>query len=53
MRMGVMDNSIMQYMSKFFLSGITAIVNEWVNGDCKDDILFIVEIITMCIKTAS
>lgn len=51
-RMGVMDNSIMQYMSKFFLSGITAIVNEWVNNDCKDDILFIVEIITMCIKAA-
>ena len=52
MRMGVMDNSIMQYMSKFFLSGITAIVNEWVNNDCKDDILFIVEIITACIKAA-
>lgn len=51
-RMGVMDNSLMQYMSKFFLSGITAIVNEWVNGDCKDDILFIVEIITACIKAA-
>lgn len=52
MKMGVVDNVIMDYMSRFFLSGITAVVNEWVNGDCKDDILFIVEIITMCVKNA-
>lgn len=50
-RFGVHDQSIMRYMSKFYLSGTTAIVNEWVNNDCKDDLLFIVEMITMCIRT--
>ncbi len=48
-RMGINDNSIMNYMSKFYLTGITAIVNEWINNDCQDDLLFIVEIIIACI----
>lgn len=50
-RMGVSDEKIMQYMSKFFLSGITAVVNEWINCDCSDEIPFIVNIIIDCVKT--
>ena len=48
-KMNVTNNLIMNYMSKFYLSGITAIVNEWINRDCQDDILFVVEIIITCI----
>ncbi len=48
-RMGVDNDLIMNYMSKFYLSGITAIVNEWINRDCQDDMLFVVEIIIACI----
>lgn len=47
---GVTDKTVVQYMSKFFLSGVTAITTEWVNRDCVDDILVICEIITICIR---
>ncbi len=48
-RMGVTNDLIMNYMSKFYLTGITSIVDEWINRDCQDDMLFIVEIIIACI----
>ena len=48
-KMGVENDLIMNYMSKFYLSGVTAIVNEWINRDCQDDVLFVVEIIIACI----
>lgn len=47
---GVTNKTIVTYMSKYFLSGITAITTEWVNRDCVDDILFICEIITICVR---
>lgn len=47
--MGVENDLIMNYMSKFYLSGIVAIVNEWINRDCQDDMLFVVEVIIACI----
>ena len=47
---GVTDKTVVTYMSKYFLSGVTAITTEWVNRDCVDDILFICEIITICIR---
>lgn len=50
-RMGVTDETIMHYMSKFFLSGITAVVNEWISRDCSDKVSFIVEVIIGCVKT--
>lgn len=37
------------YMMKFYLSGVTAIVMEWVNNGCKDDINDIIKVITECI----
>lgn len=37
-------------MQKYFLKGITAIIDEWVHNDCEDDILFICEIITFCVR---
>ena len=47
---GVTNKTVVQYMSKYFLSGVTAITTEWVNRDCVDDILFICEIITICVR---
>lgn len=47
---GISDKTIVNYMSKFYLQGITSIVLEWVNRDCVDDEYFICEIITMCVR---
>ena len=47
---GVTDKIVIQYMSKYFLNGITAITNEWVNRDCEDNILLICEIINICVR---
>ena len=37
------------YVMKFYLSGITAVVVEWVDNGCSDDIKDVVKIITDCI----
>lgn len=37
------------YVIKFYLSGITAIVMEWLNGGCCDNLDYIIEIITDCV----
>ena len=50
---GVTDKKLIHYMQKYFLKGIDAIINEWVRNDCEDDILFICEIITYCVRPMS
>ena len=47
---GIYDESIIYYMSKYYLAGLNAIVSEWVKNNCKDDILFIVEVISFCVR---
>ena len=47
---GVTDKKLIYYMQKYFLKGIDAIINEWVRNDCEDDVLFICEIITYCVR---
>lgn len=37
------------YVMKFYLSGIFAIVTEWLDKDCADDITDIIEIIMDCV----
>ena len=37
------------YMMKFYLSGIFAIVMEWLSGGCKDDITAVIGIIEDCV----
>ena len=37
------------YVMKFYLTGIFAIVMEWLEKDCADDLEFIVKIITDCV----
>ena len=50
---GVTDKKLITYMQKYFLKGVDAIINEWVRNDCEDDILFICEIITYCVRPAA
>ena len=50
---GVRDKKLIYYMQKYFLKGIDAIINEWVRGDCEDDILFICEIIIYCVRPSA
>ncbi len=47
---GVTDKKLITFMQKYFLKGIEAIINEWVLNDCEDDILFICEVITFCVR---
>ena len=47
---GIKDKNVVVYMSKYFLSGISAIITEWVNKGCEDDVTFICEIITICVR---
>jgi AcrR family transcriptional regulator len=37
------------YMMKFYLTGVFAIVMEWLNRNCSDDIKVVVKIITDCV----
>ena len=37
------------YIMKFYLSGIFAIVMEWIEGDCADNIDFVVKVIIDCV----
>lgn len=47
---GISDRTIVGYMSKFYLQGITAIVQEWIHRDCLDDEYFICEMIILCVR---
>ena len=38
------------YIMKFYISGIHAIIIEWIKNDCKDDINFIANLIKKCIS---
>ncbi len=47
---GVTDRRVVEYMSRYFMSGVTAITMEWVRRGCEDDILFICEVISICVR---
>lgn len=38
------------YISAYYLNGISAIINEWILNDCKDDVNYICDIIIECIR---
>ncbi len=44
------DKKVANYIGKYYLTGINAIVHEWICNNCLDDIMLICEIIEMCIK---
>ncbi len=47
---GVTDRLVVEYMSHYFISGVTAITMEWVKRGCEDDIMFICEVISICVR---
>ena len=47
---GVTERKVVEYMSHYFISGVTAITMEWVKRGCEDDILFICEVIARCVR---
>ncbi|MCM1195226.1 MAG: TetR/AcrR family transcriptional regulator [Corallococcus sp.] len=49
-RYGLQDKTVIYYMSKFYFSGVTAIVLEWVNGDCREEVEAICDVIALCTK---
>lgn len=42
-----------QYLVTFYVHGLMAIVVEWVNNDCTDDIDHIAELMQRCVSTGS
>lgn len=47
---GVTDRRVVEYMSKYFISGVSAITMEWVKRGCEDDIMSICEVISICVR---
>ncbi len=47
---GINDGTLSFYFAKYYLTGITAIIQGWLERNCEDDIHFICEIIIMCIR---
>lgn len=41
-----------RFVIKFYLTGVFAIVMEWLNNDCREDIEFIVKLINDCVLGA-
>lgn len=39
-----------KYVMQFYISGLMAIINEWLKDDCKDSIDHIISVIQLCIK---
>ena len=39
-----------RYVMRFYISGIMAIIDEWLKNDCKDNIEYIISVIQQCIK---
>ena len=37
-------------MISYYLSGINAIINEWIKNDCKEEIDYIEQIIIKCVR---
>jgi len=37
------------YVIKFYLTGVFAVIMEWLDGDCRDDIDFIIKIVNDCV----
>lgn len=44
------DEKTGNYMIVYYLNGITAVINEWIKNDCKDEIDFIEKIIIKCVR---
>ena len=48
-RLGIQEDKE-KYIIKFYINGVSAIVNEWIKNGCKEDISFIENVIIECIR---
>ena len=37
------------YLMRFFISGLMAIIDEWVQDDCRDSVEHVIDVMQMCI----
>ena len=44
------DKNERKYISAYYISGVYAIVDEWIKGGCKDDENMICELIIKCVR---
>ncbi len=44
------DKNARKYISAYYISGVYAIVDEWIKGECKDDENIICELIINCVR---
>ncbi len=44
------DENERKYISAYYIKGVYAIVDEWINGNCKDDANAICELIIKCVR---
>ena len=49
---GIHDQTTIKYISKYYLSGVTSVVLDWINRNCEDEIEYISNIILICNKYA-
>ncbi len=47
---GLTDQKVINYMAHFYLVGITAIVRNWLKGGCEESVLYISEVIMLCVR---
>lgn len=47
---GIEDQLAIKYISKYYLSGVTSVVLDWINKNCIDDIDYVSKTIIMCNK---
>ena len=45
----IKDEVVAFYLTKYYITGVTSIVSEWVRKGCKDDIMLICEIIMLAV----
>ena len=48
---GISDPTTIDYMYKFYLVGCNTILMQWLEGDCKESVKFIAEVVTKCIRS--
>ncbi|MBQ7308407.1 MAG: TetR/AcrR family transcriptional regulator C-terminal domain-containing protein [Clostridia bacterium] len=49
-RYNIFDETLIFYLSKYYTTGISTIIVEWVKRDCIDDMMLICEIIMLAVR---
>lgn len=52
LKFGIPENE-RKYYAIYYVNGIIAIITEWINNDCKEDITWIAKIIEKCVMPSA